>query len=215
MKEVRVLIADDHALLRHGLRQVIEAAEEMKVVCEANNGRDALEQARSLRPDVAILDVDMPVLDGFGAARAMRQLEPRVEVIFLTVHRERDLLSEALELGAKGYVLKDSAISDIISAVRAVAAGQHYTSPALISHLVDRGSRSTKDTQAAGIQSLTQTERRILKLIAEYKTSKQIADELFVSHRTVQTHRTNICQKLNLEGNHALMKFALANKDGE
>jgi DNA-binding NarL/FixJ family response regulator len=213
MNEVRILIADDHALLRQGLRQVIEAVAGLKIVAEAENGRMALEHAKAVRPQIAILDVDMPELDGFASARLLRELEPPVEIIFLTVHREPDLLNAALELGAKGYVLKDSAVSDIVAAIKAVAAGQYYTSPGMTSHLVNR--RNAPPLDKSGINSLTPTERSILKLIAEYKTSKQIAAELFISHRTVQTHRTNICQKLQLEGNHALMKFALANKKPE
>jgi DNA-binding NarL/FixJ family response regulator len=213
MNEVRILIADDHALLRQGLRQVIEAVAGLKIVAEAENGRMALEHAKAVLPQIAILDVDMPELDGFASARLLRELEPPVEIIFLTVHREPDLLNAALELGAKGYVLKDSAVSDIVTAIKAVAAGQYYTSPGMTSHLVDR--RNPPALDKSGINSLTPTERSILKLIAEYKTSKQIAAELFISHRTVQTHRTNICQKLHLEGNHALMKFALANKQPE
>jgi DNA-binding NarL/FixJ family response regulator len=215
MNKVRILIADDHALLRQGLRQVIEAVPELTIVAEAGNGRAALEQARALRPDIAILDVDMPELDGVAAARAMRELQPPVEIIFLTVHREQDLFNEALEVGAKGYVLKDSAVSDMVTAIRAVALGQHYTSPALTSYLVTRSARRPPEAQGPGVHNLTQTEKRILKLIADYKTSKQIADELFISHRTVQTHRSNICQKLHLEGNHALMKFALDHKNNE
>jgi DNA-binding NarL/FixJ family response regulator len=213
MNEVRILIADDHALLRQGLRQVIEAVAGLKIVAEAENGRMALEHAKAVRPQIAILDVDMPELDGFASARLLRELEPPVEIIFLTVHREPDLLNAALDLGAKGYVLKDSAVSDIVTAIKAVSAGQYYTSPGMTSYLVNR--RNPPPLDKSGINSLTATERSILTLIAEYKTSKQIAAELFISHRTVQTHRTNICQKLQLEGNHALMKFALANKKPE
>jgi len=210
MDQIRIVIADDHALLRQGLRQAIEADAGLKVVAEADNGRIALAQAEALRPEIVILDIDMPELDGFGAARAMRQLQPPVEIIFLTVHREPDFFNEALQLSAKGYVLKDSAISDILTAIKAVAAGGYYMSPAMTSYLTDR--RGPAPGSAAAIESLTPTEQRILKLLAEYKTSKQIAAELFISHRTVQTHRVNICQKLQLEGNHALMKFALDHK---
>ncbi|MGH9762372.1 MAG: response regulator [Blastocatellia bacterium] len=212
MGDVRILIADDHALLRQGLRQVIESVAGLTVVAEAENGRRALENAGDLRPDIVLLDVDMPEVDGIDAARAIRKLDSPPEIIFLTVHREPDLLNEALAIGAKGYVLKDSAISDIVAAIHAVAGGNAYTSPAITSYLVERKARPSA-SDSTGIESLTPTEKRILSLIADYKTSKQIAAELFISHRTVQTHRTNICQKLQLEGSHALMKFALTHKD--
>jgi DNA-binding NarL/FixJ family response regulator len=209
--QLRIVIADDHALLRQGLKQAIESGGEVKVVGEAGNGRAAVEQVEALRPQIAILDVDMPELDGFGAARAIRKVAPTVEIIFLTVHREADALNEAIELGAKGYVLKDSAVTDILSAIQAVATGQYYTSPVMTSYLVG-GRRSGPVPGETGIESLSPTEKRILKLLSEYKTSKQIAAELFISPRTVQTHRAHICQKLELEGNHALMKFALDHK---
>src|SRR5262245_18909087 len=208
---LRIVIADDHALLRQGLKQTIESSGVAEVVGQAGNGRAAVAQVDVLRPDVVILDVDMPELDGFGAARAIRKSAPAVQIIFLTVHREPDALNEAFELGARGYVLKDSAATDILGAIQAVAGGQHYTSPAMTSYLVG-GRRSAPVSQETGIESLSPTELRILKLLSEYKTSKQIAAELFISPRTVQTHRSNICQKLQLEGNHALMKYALDHK---
>ena len=209
--QLRIVIADDHALLRQGLKQTIESAGVAEVVGEAGNGRAAVAQVEALRPDVVILDVDMPELDGFGAARAIRKAVSAARIIFLTVHREPDALNEAFELGARGYVLKDSAVSDILGAIQAVAGGQHYTSPAMTSYLVG-GRGSAPASKEPGIESLSPTEIRILKLLSEYKTSKQIAAELFISPRTVQTHRANICQKLQLEGNHALMKYALDHK---
>jgi len=209
--EVRIVIADDHALLRQGLKQAIESAGGMKVVGEADNGRTAIAQVEALQPQIAVLDVDMPGMDGFAAARAMRRLPSPVEIVFLTVHREADFLNEALEIGAKGYVLKDSAVSDILSAIKAVAAGQFFTSPAMTVYLVS-GRGGAAGSGESGIESLTPTEKRILKMLSEYKTSKQIAGELFISPRTVQTHRAHICQKLQLEGNHALMKYALDHK---
>ena len=208
---LRIVIADDHALLRQGLKQTIEAHGGIEVVGEAGDGRAALAQVESLRPHIVILDVDMPELDGFASARAIRKSAPAVEIIFLTVHREPDALNEAFELGAKGYVLKDSAVSDVLSAIQAVATGQCYTSPAMTSYLVG-GRRSAPVSHEAGIASLSPTEKRIMRLLSEYKTSKQIAAELFISPRTVQTHRAHICQKLQLEGNHALMKYALDHK---
>jgi len=211
-RDLRVVIADDHPLMRQGLRQAIEADPRLKVVGEADSGPSALEQIQKLRPAIAILDIDMPVLDGFGVARALREREIPVEIVFLTVYRDERFFNEALRLGAKGYVLKDSAASDIVSGLKAVAAGQHYTSPALTSYLVKSRQASGATAGGGGVSSLTPTERRILALIADYKTSREIGEALHISHRTVQTHRSNICVKLELEGSHALMKFALAHK---
>jgi DNA-binding NarL/FixJ family response regulator len=210
--DIRVLLADDHPLLRQGLRQAVEAEPRFKVVAEAGDGNTALEQIRRIKPDIAVLDVNMPQLDGFAVARAIRDEQLPVEIIFLTVYRERRFLNQALELGAKGYVLKDSAVTDIVAGIRAVVAGEHFTSPAMTSYLINRAARgrfAASEENLSRINSLTPTERRILKLIAAYKTSKEIADELCISFRTVNTHRANICQKLEIRGNHALMKFAL------
>jgi DNA-binding NarL/FixJ family response regulator len=213
MIEIRLVIADDHPIVRQGLRQAIERDAGLQVLAEAGNGREALERIAALRPQVALLDIDMPGMDGFNVARQLRQQGIAVEIIFLTIHCEEEYFNEALDLGAKGYVLKDSAVTDIVSGIRAVASGQHYTSPALTSYLVDRIRRPASSPPARpGLDELTPTERQILKLLAEYKTSQEIADQLFISPHTVRTHRKNICVKLELQGNHALMKFALEHK---
>ena len=208
---IRVVIADDHPIVRQGLRQMIEKDAGLQVVAEAGDGQAALEQIKATRPRVAILDIDMPKLSGFGVARALAGLSLSVRIVFLTVHCEEEFFNEALELGAKGYVLKDSSVTDIVACVRAVAAGQNYVSPALTAYLFRQRRRGT-EPQRSGIDALTPTERKIVKLIAEYKTSKDIAAALFISPHTVQTHRKNICVKLKLEGNHALMRFALEHK---
>lgn len=212
--EIQVLIADDHPLLRQGLRHAIESDPRLRVVAEVGDGKSALEWLRKARPDIAVLDVNMPELDGFSVARALREEQLPTEIIFLTVYRERAFFNQALDLGAKGYILKDSASTDIVTGIRAVAAGEYFTSPALTSYLIHR-QRPTPETPAVtdSLASLTPTERRILSLIAAYKTSKEIGDELNISFRTVNTHRANICQKLNLQGNHALMKFALTHQE--
>ena len=211
--EIRIVVADDHPIVRQGLRQTIEAGRGLKVVAEANDGLQALELIKSHQPDVAVLDIDMPELDGFGVLRALRSEKVDVEVIFLTIHREEDFFNEAVNLGAKGYVLKDSALADIVNCVKAVASGQHYVSPELTTHMLNRQKRAASLSQRKPeLKDLSPAERRVLKLIAEYKTSREIAEELFISHRTVETHRTNICNKLEIHGNHALMKFALAHK---
>lgn len=211
--EIEILVADDHPIVRQGLRKIIEAERGLKVVAEATDGLTALDQIRSLKPRLAILDIDMPELDGFGVVRALRQEKIKVEVVFLTIHRDEDFFNEAINLGAKGYVLKDSALTDIVNCVRSVASGQHYVSPALTSLLLNRHRRTASlSQQRPELKDLSPTERRVLKLIAEYKTSREIAEELFISHRTVETHRTNIGKKLEIHGNHALMKFALDHK---
>ena len=210
---VEILIADDHPIVRQGLRQTIESAAGLEVVAEADDGREAVAKIKELKPHVAVLDIHMPLLDGFGVARAVRGEGLPVGLVFLTFQRDEDVFNAALDLGVKGYVLKESAVSDIVACVRAVAAGQHYASPALTSHLVNRGRRAAAlFEERPGLAALTPTERQVLRLIADYKTSKEIAAELFVSPRTVETHRNNICQKLDLHGSHALMKFALAHK---
>jgi DNA-binding NarL/FixJ family response regulator len=210
---VRIVIADDHPVFLQGLRQIIELEPGLEVVGEASDGNSALEAIRVFKPGIVILDIEMPRLDGLAVARRLREQKVPIEVILLTVHREESLLSYALELGVKGYVLKDSAVTDIVSCINAVAMGEYYTSPALTTYLVNRSrigerARGTRP----GLFDLTPTERHVLRLIADYKTSKEIAEELGISRRTVETHRTNICQKLEIHGSHALMKFALEHK---
>jgi len=204
--DIQLVIADDHPLVRQALRQMIEADARLKVVAEAGDGQEALACIRRLRPDVAVLDVDMPLLDGFGVLRALAAEGIATRTIFLTVHKEAGFFREALALGAQGYILKDTAVTDIVDGIKAVAEGGHYTSPALSTSDERRAAR-TGDSE--GFDRLTATERRVLSLVAAYKTSAAIAEELGASVRTVQTHRANICDKLGIEGNHALIKFAL------
>ena len=208
--EIKVLIADDHPIVRKGLKQVIEAEASLRVIDEAGDGTSALQRTLELQPDVLVLDLDMPGMDGFAVARELQQLGSRVQVIILTIHSEADMFDKALDLGIKGYVIKDSALIDIVASIKAVAAGQHYISPSLSVHLINR--RERDEVKKPGLASLTPTERRILQLVSEYKTSKEIAEELFIHYRTVDNHRTNICQKLGLQGSHALLKFALKYK---
>jgi DNA-binding NarL/FixJ family response regulator len=210
---LRILIADDYPLSRVGLRQVIESQADFEVIAEANDGETALENICTLLPDIAVLDISMPKMDGLAVARAVREASLPVDIVFLTMYREEELFNRALEIGAKGYVLKDSAAADIVTCLRAVIAGQHYTSPELTTYLVKRSrSPAFAADPPSGIESLTTTERKVLSLLAEYKTSKQIGEELFISRRTVDHHRANICQKLGIHGSYALMKFALEHK---
>ncbi|HKQ06925.1 MAG TPA: response regulator transcription factor [Blastocatellia bacterium] len=211
--EIRILIADDHPIVRRGLRQVIEAEACLKVVGEADDGEAALVQIQELRPEVAVLDVNMPKLGGFDLLREIQKRGLPVATIFLTMYSDEELFNEALDLGAKGYVLKESAVTDIVNCVKAVAAGRPYITPSLSEYLLNRSRRATSLTeQKPSLRDLTPAERRILKLIAANKSSKEIAEELYVSVRTVENHRTNICQKLDIHGNNALLRFALEHR---
>ncbi len=211
---LRIVIADDHPVFRRGLRNIIESDQGLEVVDEAGDGEIALEMIQKHYPAIAILDISMPKLDGLALARKLAALRPRVEVIFVTMYREEKLFKQALEAGAKGYVLKDCAVTDIVSCIRAVAAGQNYASPELTTYLVNSAlQHDVPRVPRSGLEGLTATELRVLSLIADYKTSKEIAEDLFISRRTVETHRNNICQKLGVHGSHALMKFGLEHKD--
>lgn len=211
--EIRIVLADDHPIVRRGLRLTIESDPQLRIVAEADDGHEALAHIRAHQPDIAVLDIDMPNLDGFGVARELQQARLATEVVFLTLHSEEDLFHAAMDLGAKGYILKESAVTEIVNGIRAVAAGQHFVTPSLTVHLLDRRRRTrTLAEQLPSLGALTPTERRVLQLVAEYKSSKEIAAELFIHYRTVENHRTSICQKLDLSGHNALLKFALQHK---
>lgn len=212
--EIKIIIADDHPIFRNGLRALLESESKFKIIGEADNGETALQMIASEKPDVAILDIDMPEKDGFEVAQSLFNKSIPVEVIFLTMHKNKKLFNAALNIDVKGFVLKDAAMADLINAVKAVSRGQNFISPQLSTFLIER----TRQKEAATddellISKLTPTEKRILMMIGDYKTSKDIANELFISVRTVEHHRSNIAIKLNLKGSHALLKFALDNKD--
>lgn len=211
---IRLILADDHPIVRHGLRQIIEVDDALAIVAEASDGKAALAAVHTHAPDVAVLDIDMPVLDGFAVVRALSTLQNRPEVVFLTMHSEQELFEAALELGIKGYVLKESAVTDIVAAIKAVAAGQPYLSPALSAHVLKHRDTGEQDPDRIhpGLAALTPTERRVLGLIAADLSTKEIAAQLSVSPRTVETHRQNIGGKLNVRGSLALVRFALQHR---
>jgi DNA-binding NarL/FixJ family response regulator len=212
-QKIKIILADDHPVYRDGLRQMLELDAELQLVHETGNGREALEQARRLKADVLLLDIDMPQMSGVAVARERQRHHDSFEIIFLTMHREEDLFNEAMDLGVKGYVLKDSAAADILNAVHSVAGGRPFLSPSLSGFMMNRAS-GAQDLRSAqpGLDALTASERRILKLIASDRTSKEIAEELGLSPRTIENHRTNICTKLDIHGSHALLKFAFENR---
>jgi DNA-binding NarL/FixJ family response regulator len=210
--EVRLLIADDHPLFRNGLMHAVQSHLHCRIE-EAADGKTALRIIQELRPHLCILDINMPSLDGLSIVRQMREQRLPGEVIFLTMYKEEELFSAAMDLGVKGYVLKDGAVDEIIDCIQTVTAGRRYISPALTDYLLNRQAKAHALAQKQpGLARLTPAERRILKLIAQGRTSKEIADGLGLSARTVENHRTNICAKLDVHGIHGLVKFAYENK---
>ena len=207
---LRILIADDHPIFRQGLRQTIEADPQLTVVAEAADGEQALARLQDTPVDVAMLDLSMPLKDGFAVARAAKEFRIVVPLVFLTMHKDEHYLQAALDLGVKGYVLKDSAIIEIVNCLKAVVAGQDYVSPALSSYLIRRHTRAASlAAEKPALEQLTPTERQVLKLVAEGLTSREIAASMGIGVRTVEHHRNNITTKLNLRGSHALVKFAI------
>jgi DNA-binding NarL/FixJ family response regulator len=211
--EIQVLIADDHPLMRKGLRLSVEEDPGLRVVGEACDGEAALSLIRKLHPHVALLDIEMPKLDGLGVVREMVKSGLKTEVIFLTFHSNQDLFRSAMDLGCKGYILKDSAVQEVVAGIHAVASGRPYISSAITTDLLHRQNQA--DAKSSQMSRLTPTELRIMQLIARGKTSKEIGAELSIHYRTVENHRTSMCRKLDLEGEgaNALLRFALQNKD--
>ncbi len=209
----QVLIVDDHPLFRSGLRQVIAGDARFELVGESGDGEAALKFILEKKPAVAVLDINLPKLTGLEIARKLQGKKNPTRLIILTMHKEEELINRALDSGVNGFVLKDNAGEDILDAIETVAAGGHYLSPGVSGFLVKRRNRAESLTaQKPGLADLTKAERRILKLIAEKKTSKEIGAELFISPRTVEAHRANISTKLDLHGAHSLLQFALENR---
>ena len=207
--KTRVLVCDDHELFRDGVKAILRDEPSIEVTGEARDGREAVDLALRLKPDVVLMDLEMPALNGIEVTRRIHQAEPRVRVLMLTMYGEEDMFNAAMDLGVKAYVVKESAADDILAALERVYQGETFISPALS----DIGKRRTHRVQQLllskpQIEDLTSAERRILKFIAEDRTSKEIADLLKISVKTVENHRLNMCHKLNLHGSHSLLKFA-------
>jgi DNA-binding NarL/FixJ family response regulator len=208
-----VLIADDHPIFRRGLCDILAGDARLRLVGEAVDGDQAWEMIQQLHPTVAVLDVHMPARSGLEVGRLALGKDPPTEAILLTMDGEESLVNDALSCGIKGYVLKDSAVTELLEAIRQVSRGQCFISPALSSVLVRRrAKREALRERKAGLGRLTPTEQRVLRLIAEDRTSKEIAEILRSSIRTVETHRQNISHKLELSGSHSLLRFAFDHK---
>jgi DNA-binding NarL/FixJ family response regulator len=211
-REVTVMIVDDHPLLRHGLRDFIGRNSRFKIIGEAADGEEGLRQMACLKPQVTILDIDMPRLNGLETMRAIRQLPFSIKIIVLTMYKEEDMFNAAMDLGAKAYILKENAANDVVAALEKVDGGETFISASMLGAGNRRSDRVRQLLLSKPqIEALTPAERRILKLIGEDYTSKEIADLLKLSVRTVDNHRQHICNKLKLHGTHSLLKFAFDN----
>lgn len=202
---IRILLAEDHALVRHGFRMILAAQPDMEIVGEAGNGREAIELAQTLKPDVVVMDVAMPELNGIEATRRLIELAPRTRVLALSMHKDAVYVREILRAGARGYLLKDSADADLLVAVRAVAKGEGYLSPGVSDAVLSDYRRHVTDP----LDLLTSREREVLQMIAEGKTNKEIATTLNLSVYTVEAHRGHLMEKLNLHSTGELVRFAV------
>ncbi|HEX3322267.1 MAG TPA: response regulator transcription factor [Terriglobales bacterium] len=210
MRKLRILLADDHKLMRGGLRLLLEQQPTLTVVGEADDGRQAVEKASSLKPDVVVLDIGMPNLNGIEACAQITQTSPTASVVMLSMHSDEAYVLRALKAGARAYLLKDSAESDLVRAVQAVSEGKSYFSPAVSKVLLEDYVRKL---QRSGVEDsfdlLTPREREILQLVAEGKSNKDVANLLNLSVYTVETHRANLMQKLNLRSVPELILYAV------
>lgn len=207
MKTIKIIVADDHPLFLKGLKDTLADETDFEILDSASNGQEALAKITALQPDVATLDLDMPLMNGIEVAKVLLKDYKNIKIVLLSMHKDADIIRAAMALGINAYVFKDDAVNDLVAAIRVVNEGGHYI--------------SVDNTQALAfvndnnelIGDLTKMEKLILKEIALQKTTKQIADENFISTKTVENHRANICRKLNLSGNNALLKFALKVSD--
>jgi len=210
MTPIRVLLADDHTLIRAGLRMVVTSQPDLTVIGEANDGREALAMADKLKPDVVVMDIGMPSLNGIEACRQIHHSLPQTQVVMLSMHSDEGYVLRALKAGAKGYLLKDSAEADLANAIRAVVAGKSFFSPAVGKVLLEDYMRKLERTGAEdSFELLSPREREVLQLVAEGKSSKEAANLLGLSVYTIETHRAKVMQKLNLHNIPELILYAV------
>ncbi len=211
MANIRLLMADDHEIVRAGLRMLLQSQPDIEIVAEVDNGRAAIVQARELQPDIVLMDISMPDVDGFEATRQIKRALPKTAVLALTMHESDEYFFKMLEAGASGYVPKKAAPTDLVAAIRTVCGGGVFLYPSLAKSLVrDFMGRAQETTGAREtLDGLTEREQEVLKLIADGSTNQEIADKLTISVKTVERHRANIMAKLNLHSRTELVKYAI------
>lgn len=207
---MRVLVVDDHTLIRQGIVGLLESQPDIEVVAQGGSGQEAIALASEHRPDVVLMDVSMPGMTGFAAAKEIKSRFPAMAVLFLTIHDREDYLYQGLRAGASGYVLKGADVNDLLAALRSAHRGEVYLSPSVAKALVGDYLRRARDSEAEASDGLTEREREVLLLIAQGRTTAEIAAELVLSPHTVQTHRDHIMGKLGLHSKTELVKYAIA-----
>lgn len=208
--KIRVLLADDHAVLRSGLRALLNLELDMEVVGEASNGREAIELSQTLKPDVIVMDISMPEMDGLAATKAIHEIGIPCHIVMLTVHAEEDYLFQTLQMGTSGYVLKSSADTELMDAIRAAQRGEVFLYPSAVKKVLREYLKGTRGEGGKGaLEALTSREKEVLKLTAEGFTNQEIADKLVISPKTVDTYRQRIMEKLNLHHRSQLVQYAL------
>ena len=211
-EEITILIVEDHPVFRHGLRDILERESDFRVIGEAGDGEAGLEAIRLRKPHVAVIDVEMPKLTGLELAQHVQDERLPVALLMLTMYDSESIFERAMNYGVMGYLVKDSADDDIVHAVRMVTRGDYYISPSLVSHAVKKRKSTSSTDTALQIGQLTLTERYVLRMIAQSKSTKEIAEKLSISPRTVERHRYKVCQKLNLKGSYSLLRWAFEHK---
>jgi len=207
----RIVLADEHLLFRQGVRRIINEVHETQVVGEANDGQEAIELVKALLPDLAVLDISMPKVNGIEACREIRRLVPGVKILVLTMHKDREYLYQAISAGAQGYLLKEDSDEELFSAIGAIRKGAIYVTKALAGVVSTDISALFLEGDRRFSKSLTAREREVLKLVAEGKSNSEVAEVLRISVRTVETHRANIMNKLDLRNTAELVKYAVQN----